>query len=65
MKQKRFSDEQIIGLLKEADAGAVVLELCRTHGMSSATVCTWKSNYGGLELPRLGGYAGLRRRTAS
>jgi hypothetical protein len=36
MKQKRFSDEQIIGILKEADAGAVVLDLCRKHGMSSA-----------------------------
>jgi putative transposase len=50
MKQKRFSDEQIIGILKEADAGAVVLDLCRKHGMSSATFYAWKSKYGGLEL---------------
>lgn len=50
MKQKRFSDEQIIGILKEADAGGVVLDLCRKHGMSSATFYTWKSKYGGLEL---------------
>ena len=49
MKQKRFSDEQIIGILKEADAGAVGLDLCRKHGMSSATFYTWKSKYGGLE----------------
>ena len=49
MKQKRFSDEQIIGLLKEADAGAVVLDLCRKHGMSSATFYAWKSKYGGLD----------------
>ena len=50
MKQKRFSDEQIIGILKEADAGAVVLDLCRKHGMSSATFYAWKSKYGGLEV---------------
>ena len=37
MKQKRFTDEQIIGILKEADAGMVVADLCRRHGMSSAT----------------------------
>ena len=58
MKQKRFSDEQIIGILKEADAGAVVLDLCRKHGMSSATFYAWKSKYGGLEVSeakRLGG----------
>ena len=50
MKQKRFSDEQIIGILKEADAGAVVLDLCRRHGMSSATFYAWKAKYGGLEM---------------
>ena len=50
MKQKRFSDEQIIGILKEADAGAVVLDLCRKHAMSSATFYAWKSKYGGLEV---------------
>jgi putative transposase len=50
MKQKRFSDEQIIGILKEADVGTVVLDLCRKHGMSSATFYAWKAKYGGLEL---------------
>lgn len=50
MKRKRFSEEQIIGILKEADAGAVVLDLCRKHGMSSATFYAWKSKFGGLEL---------------
>ena len=50
MKAKRFSDEQIIGILKEADAGAVVLDLCRRHGMSSATFYAWKAKYGGLEV---------------
>ena len=50
MKQKRFTDEQIIGILKEADAGMVVADLCRRHGMSSATFYAWKSEYGSLEL---------------
>ena len=50
MKRKQFSEEQIIGILKEAEAGAVVTELCRKHGMSSATYYAWKSKYGGLEI---------------
>jgi hypothetical protein len=49
MKMKRFSEEQIIGILKEAEAGAVVLDLCGKHGMSSATFFAWKAKYGGLE----------------
>ena len=50
MKRKQFSEEQIIGLLKEAEAGAVVTELCRRHGLSSATFYAWKAKYGGLEV---------------
>lgn len=50
MKRKRFSEEQIIGILKEAEAGAVVTELCRKHGMSSPTFYAWKAKYGGLEV---------------
>ncbi|WP_242414678.1 IS3 family transposase [Sphingomonas panni] len=50
MKRKQFSDEQIIGILKEAEAGAVVTELCRKHGMSSATYYAWKAKFGGLEV---------------
>ena len=50
MKQKRFTDEQIIGIPKEADAGMAVADLCRRHGMSSATFCAWKAKHGGLEL---------------
>jgi len=50
MKRKQFSDEQIIGILKEAEAGAVVTELCRKHGMSSATYYALKARYGGLEV---------------
>ena len=50
MKRKRFSEEQIIGILKEADAGAVVLDLCRKHGMSSASLYAWKSKFGGMDV---------------
>ena len=50
MKRKQFSEEQIIGILKEAEAGAVVTELCRKHGMSGATFYAWKAKYGGLEV---------------
>ena len=49
MKRKQFSEEQVIGILKEAEAGAVVTELCRKHGLSSATFYAWKAKYGGLE----------------
>ncbi len=64
MKQKRFSDEQIIGILKEADAGAVALDLCRKHGMSSATFYAWKSKYGGLELSEARRLRGLEEENA-
>ena len=50
MKRKQFSEEQIIGILKEAEAGAMVTELCRKHGMSSATYYAWKAKFGGLEV---------------
>ena len=50
MKRSRFSEEQIIGVLKEAEAGARVSELCRRHGISDATFYTWRSKYGGLEV---------------
>ena len=50
MKRKQFSEEQIVGGLKEAEAGAVVTDLCRRHGMSSATYYAWKAKFGGLEV---------------
>ena len=50
MKRKQFTEEQIIGILKEAEAGAVVTELCGKHGVSSATYYAWKAKFGGLEV---------------
>ena len=49
MKRKRFSEEQIIGVLKEAEAGAKTADLARRHGVSEATIYNWKAKYGGLE----------------
>jgi putative transposase len=53
MKRGRFSEEQIIAVLKEADAGVKVAELCRKHGISDATFYNWRSRYGGLEISEL------------
>ena len=49
MKRSRFSDEQIIAALKENEAGARVDELCRRHGISSATFYAWRKKFGGME----------------
>lgn len=46
--KKRFTEEQIIGVLKEADAGAKVAELCRKYGISDATYYNWKAKFGGM-----------------
>ena len=50
MKRSRFSDEQIIGVLKEHEAGAATADVCRRHGISGATFYKWKSKFGGLEV---------------
>jgi len=53
VKKKRFSEEQIIGVLKEAEAGAKVLDLCRKHGISDATFYNWKAKYAGMTVADL------------
>ena len=50
MKRKRFTEEQIIGILKEHELGAKTAEVCRKHGVSEATFYKWKSKYGGMEV---------------
>jgi putative transposase len=48
--KKRFSEEQIIGFLKEADRGMAVKELCRKHGFSEASYYLWRAKYGGMDV---------------
>ena len=49
MKTARFSDAQIMGILRQAESGVPVSELCREHGMSSASFYKWRSRYGGMD----------------
>ena len=50
MKRSRFTQEQVIAVLKEHQAGVAVADLCRKHGISDATFYTWRSKYGGMEV---------------
>jgi putative transposase len=50
MKRRRFTEEQIIAVLKEHEAGAKTADLCRKHGMSEATLYNWKAKFGGMEV---------------
>ena len=50
MKKSRYTDSQIIGILKQAEAGTAVPALCREYGMSSATFYKWRSKYGGMDV---------------
>lgn len=50
MRPSRFTEEQIIGILKQAQAGMKVADLCRMHGISDVTFYTWRSKFGGMEV---------------
>jgi len=50
MKKTRYSEEQIVSILKQAEAGVKVKDLCRKHGLSDATFYNWRSRYGGMEV---------------
>ena len=53
MKKSRFSEEKIIALLKQAEAGVKMAELARKHGVSEATLYNWKARYGGMDVSQL------------
>lgn len=55
MKKSRFAEEQIIGVLREQEAGARTEEVCHRHGIREQTFYHWKSKYGGMERPRQAG----------
>jgi putative transposase len=50
MKRTRFTEEQVIAIVKEQEAGMATAEVCRRHGVSGATFYKWKAKYGGLEV---------------
>ncbi|MEA5175579.1 transposase, partial [Xanthomonas fragariae] len=49
--KKRFTEEQIIGFLRKAEAGVAIKDLCRRHGFSEASYCLWRSKFGGMSVP--------------
>ncbi len=64
MKQQRFTEKQIIAVLKEQEAGAKAADLCRKHGVSEATFYNWKAKYGGMEVSEAKRLMALEEETA-
>ena len=64
MKRNRFSEEQIIGILKEHEAGISVSELCRKHGVSDASIYKWKAKFGGMDVSEAKKLRGLEDENA-
>ena len=64
MKRSRFAEDQIIGILKEHEAGISVADLCRKHGVSAATVYKWKAKYGGMDVSEAKRLKGLEDENA-
>ena len=53
MKQKRYSEEQIVGVVKRVETGSGIVEICREYGISEATVHRWRKKYGGLDISEI------------
>ena len=53
MKRSKFTDEQILAIVKEGEAGRKVVDVCRTHGITEQTYYRWKATYGGMELSEM------------
>jgi putative transposase len=64
MKRKRHTEEQIIAILKQHEAGVKTADFCRTHGISEATFYAWKAKYGGLEVSEAKHLKGLESKNA-
>ncbi len=64
MKRSRFTEDQIIGILKEHEAGVSVADLCRKYGVSDATVYKWKAKYGGMDVSEAKRLKGLEDENA-